>query len=130
VVGKEDTMLKKDYPIYFNDTKLFWPSKWDESYSVVENTAQTEAGTDQVIVTRYDKLSVSCEFQCSDTWAAKLAEFRDSDSIAVKLYDLKAKGYKTRAMRIRNFKTGPQKNSEKLHSTNGLYTIAFDLEEF
>jgi hypothetical protein len=68
-------MLKKDYPIYFDDTKLFWPSKWQESYSVVETTNQTEAGTDQVIVTRYDKLSVSCEFKCSDAWAATFTSF-------------------------------------------------------
>ena len=123
-------MLKKDFPIYFDDTKLFWPSKWQEAYSVVDTTNQTEAGTDQVIVTRYDKLSVSCEFQCSDTWAAVFTNFRDQDSIAVKLYDLKTRGYKTRTMRIRNFKTGPEKNSQKLKDSNGLYTVSFDLYEF
>jgi hypothetical protein len=123
-------MLKKDYPIYFDDTKLFWPVKWDESYEVVESKNTTEAGTDQIIVTRYDKLSVSASFQCSDKWAAALAAFRDKDSIAVKLYDLKTQSYKTRTMRIRNFKTGPEKNSEKTPGTNGLYTVSFDLLEF
>lgn len=123
-------MLKKDFPIYFDDTKLFWPSKWQESYSVVETTNQTEAGTDQVIVTRYDKLSVSCEFKCSAGWAATFTSFRDKDSIAVRLYDLKTQDYKTRTMRIRNFKMAPEKNSEKLASSNGLYTVSFDLYEF
>ena len=123
-------MLKRDYPIYFNDTKLFWPSKWQESYSAIGTTNQTEAGTDQVIVTRYDKLSVSCEFKCSAAWASTFTNFRDKDSIAVRLYDLKTRDYKTRTMRIRNFKTGPEKNSEKLGSSNGLYTVSFDLYEF
>ena len=123
-------MLKKDYPIYFDDTKLFWPSKWQESYSVVETTSQTEAGTDQVMVTRYDKLTVSCEFQCSARWASTFTNFRDKDSIEVKLYDLKTQDYRTRTMRIRNFKTGPEKNSEKLKSSNGLYSVSFDLYEF
>ena len=123
-------MLKKDYPIYFDDTKLFGPSKWDEKYEVVETTNATEAGTDQVIVTRYDKLSVSCEFHCSDTWAAVFAEFRDHDSIQVKSYDLKTRGYKTRTMRIRNFSPDRKDGSEKLRSTNGLYTVSFDLIEF
>ena len=123
-------MLKKDYPIYFDDTKLFWPVKWDESYEVVESKNTTEAGTDQIIVTRYDKLTVSASFQCSDRWAAVFASFRDKDSIAVRLYDIKTKGYKTRTMRIRNFKTGPEKNSEKTRGTNGLYTVSFDLLEF
>lgn len=122
--------MLKDYPIYFDETELFTPESWEESYAVVESTNQTEAGTDQVIVTRYDKLSVSASFQCSSRWAAKFAEFRDKDSIAVKLYDLKTQDYKTRTMRMRNFKTGPEKNSEKTKGTNGLYTVNFDLEEF
>jgi hypothetical protein len=122
--------MLSDYPIYFDETKLFSPESWEESYNVVESTNQTEAGTDQVIVTRYDKLSVSASFQCSSRWAAIFAGFRDQDSIAVKLYDLKAQDYKTRTMRIRNFKTGPEKNSEKTKGTNGLYTVSFDLEEF
>lgn len=119
-----------DYPIYFDETKLFTPTRWEESYSVIESTNQTEAGTDQVIVTRYDKLSVSASFQCSSRWAAVFAGFRDKDSIAVKFYDLKMQGYKTRTMRMRNFKAGPEKNSEKTKGTNGLYTVSFDLEEF
>ncbi len=122
--------MLKDYPIYFDETELFTPESWEESYSVIESTNQTEAGTDQVIVTRYDKLSVSASFQCSSRWAAKFAEFRDKDSIVVKLYDLKTQNYKTRTMRIRNFKTGPEKNSEKTKGTNGLYTVSFDLQEF
>jgi hypothetical protein len=122
--------MLSEYPIYFDDVKLFTPESWEESYAVIENTNQTEAGTDQVIVTRYDKLSVSASFKCSSRWAAIFASFRDQDSIAVKLYDLKTQGYKTRTMRIRNFKTGPEKNSEKTKGTNGLYTVSFDLQEF
>jgi hypothetical protein len=122
--------MLSDYPIYFDETKLFTPESWEESYAVVESTNQTEAGTDQVIVTRYDKLSVSASFQCSSRWVAIFAEFRDKDSIAVKLYDLKTQDYKIRTMRMRNFKTGPEKNSEKTKGTNGLYTVSFDLQEF
>ena len=119
--------MLSDYPIYFDDTKLFTPEKWEESYEVIETTNQTEAGTDQVNVTRYDKLSVSASFNCSSRWAAKLAAFRDQDSINVKIYDLKDQEYKTRTMRMRNFKTGPEKNSEKAKGTNGLYMVSFEL---
>ena len=122
--------MLKDYPIYFDDTKLFTPTKWEESSEVVESVNQTEAGTDQVIVIRTDKLSVSASFQCSSRWAAKFAAFRDQDSIQVKLYDIKEQGYKTRTMRMRNFKPGHEEHSEKTANTNGLYTVSFDLEEF
>lgn len=122
--------MLSEYPIYFDDVKLFPPSKWEESSSVVESVNQTEAGTDQVIVTRYDKLSVSASFQCSAGWASKFAAFRDKDCIQVKLYDLKTQGYKTRKMRMRNFKPGLEEHSEKTKGTNGLYAVSFDLEEF
>ncbi len=122
--------MLKDYPVYFNETKLFAPEKWEEAYSVVETTNQTEAGTDQVLIVRYDKLSVSASFACSSKWAAVFAAFRDEDIIAVKLYDLKTKGYKTRQMRMRNFSTGPEKGSEKTRGTDGLYTVSFSLEEY
>lgn len=122
--------MLNEYPIYFDDTEIFTPESWDEDYSVVESTSQTEAGTDQVIVIRYDKLTVSCSFQCSSKWAAKFSTFRDKPSIIVKMYDLKMEAYKERTMRIRKFKSSKEKNSEKTLGTNGLYTVSFELEEF
>ena len=122
--------MLSEYPVYFDDTEIFTPQTWDEDYEVVESTNQTEAGTDQVIVVRFDKLTVSCSFQCSSRWAAKFAAFRDQPSISVNLYDLKTESYKKRTMRIRKFKSSKEKNSEKTHGTNGLYTVSFELEEF
>ena len=57
--------MLKDYPIKFNNEQIFTPSSWEESSAVVESVNETEAGTDQIIVTRYDKLSVSAAFQCT-----------------------------------------------------------------
>ena len=122
--------MLNEYPIYFDDTEIFTPENWEESYDVVESTNQTEAGTDQVILVRTDKLTVSCSFQCSSRWAAKFAFFRDQPSLTVKLYDLKSETYKERSMRIRQFKSTKEKNSEKTKGTNGLYTVSFELEEF
>ena len=48
--------MLKDYPTIINNTQLFQPNKWEETSKVVEETYQTEAGTVQVSVTRYDKL--------------------------------------------------------------------------
>ena len=46
--------------IKFNDEIIFEPESWEESSEVIESVNQTEAGTDQIAVTRYDKLSISC----------------------------------------------------------------------
>ena len=59
--------MLKSYPIYFNTTELFRPEKWEESYEKVQNSFQSEAGTDLVINVRTGKLKVSCEFLCKDT---------------------------------------------------------------
>lgn len=119
-----------DYPVKFSGEEIPEPEEWSEESAVIENVNQTEAGTDQVSVTRYDKLSVSCSFQCSHRWASKFKAYSKKDSISVQMYDIELNGYKTRTMRIRSFKADPVKNSQRTPNTNGLWEISFNLEEF
>lgn len=123
-------MLASDYPIYFDDTKLFQPAKWEESFGVIENTYQTEAGTDQVDVIRTGKLSVAAQFNCSDSWVTVFAQFSEANSFKLRSYDVKAHGYVTRTVRMRDFKPGLKDDSHKTSGTNGLYETTFTLEEF
>ena len=122
--------MLKDYPIRFDGEALFTPASWEEESSVVENVNETEAGTDQIIVTRYDKLTVTASFQCTSTWAGKLKAYSKRDSIAVSLYDIETHAYKVRAMRLRSFKAVPADHSEGIRGTDGLWTVSFSLEEF
>lgn len=122
--------MLKDYPVKFNSEEIPEPVKWDEDYTNVENVIQTEAGTDVVIVTRYGKLSVMAQFNCSSRWAAKFADYRDKGQIIVELYDIKTGGYGLRKMRLREFKSSIVKNSHRTAGTNGLYEISFTLEEY
>ena len=119
-----------DYPVKFGEEEIPEPEEWSEESSVIENVNQTEAGTDQISVTRYDKLSVSCSFQCSHRWASKFKAYSKKDSISVWMYDIELSGYKTRTMRIRSFKADPVQNSQRTPNTNGLWEISFHLEEF
>lgn len=122
--------MLKDYPVKFNSEEIPEPVAWDENYTNVENVIQTEAGTDVVIVTRYGKLSVTAQFNCSSRWAAKFAAYRDKGEITVELYDIKTGGYGLRKMRLREFKSSIVKNSHRTAGTNGLYEISFTLEEY
>lgn len=122
--------MLKDYPIKFDGENIFTPSSWEESSAVVESVNETEAGTDQVIVTRYDKLSVSASFQCSSRWAGKFKAYSKRDSITVSIYDAETHGYTQRVMRIRSFKSAPVEHSERKHGTDGLWLVSFNLEEF
>ena len=116
--------------IKFNDEIIFEPESWEESSEVIESVNQTEAGTDQIAVTRYDKLSISCSFQCSSRWTKKFKEYSKQDSIAVSIYDHIDETYKTRTMRIRSFKVSLVENSWKTKDTSGLWIVSFSLEEF
>ena len=122
--------MLKEYPIRFDGESLFTPSSWEEESEVVESVNETEAGTDQVIVTRYDKLSVSASFQCSSAWAGKLKAYSKRDSVTVSLYDIETHAYKNRSMRLRSFKAAPVENSEGNRGTDGPWTVSFKLEEF
>ena len=122
--------MLKDYPIRFDGEAIFTPSSWEEESVVVENVNETEAGTDQVIVTRYDKLTVSASFQCSSLWAGKFKAWSRRDSVTVSLYDLETHAYRNRSMRLRSFKAAPAEHSEWNRGTDGLWTVSFKLEEF
>lgn len=117
-------------PIKFDDEVIFEPESWEEHTNVIENVNETEAGTEQIVVTRYDKLSVSCSFMCSSVWAKKFKQYSMKDEIAVSLYDVVDEAYKVRTMRIRDFKMSVVNNSWKTPNTKGLWEVSFSLIEF
>ena len=122
--------MLKDYPILFDGDSVCAPTSWEEASAVVENVNETEAGTDQIIVTRYDRLSVSATFQCTSEWAGKLKKSSKQDSVAVSLYDIESHDYVVRSMRLRGFKAKRVEHSERTARTDGLWTVSFTLEEF
>lgn len=122
--------MLSDYPIKFGNEIIFEPESWDEDSEVLETVNTTEAGTDQIIVTRYDKLSISCTFQCSSLWAKKFKAYSKQNEISVSFYDVIDEAYKTRTMRIRDFKMSLVDNSWRTARTNGLWNVSFTLKEF
>lgn len=119
-----------DFPPYINTTELPFPHSWKETSNVVETVNKTEAGTDQVDVTRYDKLTISCEFGCTNTLAATLKGFSKLNVLNVKYYDFETDTYKERTMRMRKFSVKLSDGSNSLENIRGVWTVSFDLEEF
>lgn len=122
--------MLKDYPVTFDGIEVMPWSKWDEDREVIENTYQTEAGTDQIDVVRYGKLSVSCQYRCHDEWLRIFTDFSERDSIEVSSYDTKQAMSTVKIMRIRDFKASPIEFSESVADTNGVWNVSFKLEEF
>ena len=122
--------MLKDYPTIINNIQLFPPDKWEETSEVVEETYQTEAGTDQASVTRYDKLAVDAQYRVNSEWLKQFKMWAKVDSLDVSIYDATANGYTIRVMRIRDFKASPVEWSERMKDTDGIWNISFSLEEF
>lgn len=122
--------MLNEYPVKINGVELFEANKWEEESGVVENKYETEAGTDQVSVTRYDKLTVSTQYRCHSKWLGQFKRWSKMDSLTVDIYDADSNGYISRTMRMRNFKNSLIEFSGKVKDTNGVWDVTFDLEEF
>ena len=122
--------MLSDYPIKINNEVIPEPLSWQEDSGVIESVNETEAGTDLILITRYDKLTVSCSFQCSHRWAKKFKEYSKENILAVSLYDVLDENYKIRNMRIRDYKASLIENSWRTPGTNGLWDVSFSLIEF
>lgn len=120
----------KQYPIKFNDTVLFRPEKWSEQRSKVMTKNTSESGKDLLLVKRTGKLSVSCQFACTSAWLAIFQEFDAMGSFALQKYDAQVDGYKSYTVRMENFSSDTNINSDYITQSTGLYMVSFDLIEF
>lgn len=122
--------MLKEYPVKINGISIIQASSWQEDRGVIEHIYQTEAGTDQISVTRYDKMQIKASYRCRDTWYARFLTFSLEDSLLVEMFDPIQKGYMSRTMRMRDFQSKLIENSEHLQGTNGIWDVSFSLEEF
>ena len=135
-----------DYPYKFGDTQILWPLTWDESFTTIEDVQQSEAGTDDVAVTRDDKLSVSASFKVSAYWLGIFKTYKAANSFVLSRYDGTTQGYDTRTVRMRGFTqkrirwsenvlydgvpVTPNSNEDPTIAAGGLWEVSFTLEEF
>lgn len=123
--------MLKDYPIYFDDVNIgFFPSTWEESYTNIENSAETEAGTTLVTIVRKSKLSVSVSCGVTADKAKMFKEFSMKDSFILKKYDTLEQEYQEYNVRMTEFSISLKPSTEKISISNGLWYVSFTLEEF
>lgn len=129
------TGLNVTYPIYFDEIEMLSPHSWQETSEVIETVNETEAGTDQVDVTRYDKLKIAVSYIVAEndngqTWANILKNFSKQNRIKIKRYDILEQGYEERYMRMRDFSATLKPKSDMLPSINGVWEISFSLIQY
>ncbi|MBR5299111.1 MAG: hypothetical protein IKU36_02545 [Bacteroidales bacterium] len=116
--------------ITLGGVQLITPITWNESYSIVEATSTSEAGTDLVSVTRQNKLTVSASFQVTSRWYHKLYELSQMASLTLTKYDPLANTSTNRTVRMRDFSAELQQHSESVPDTTGVWSVSFSLIEF
>ena len=114
--------------IVLDNEQIPFTDKQSYNYDVIENVYQTEAGTDQVSITRDEKLTLSLELQLSSEWEQKMRTIAKRHSITAVLDE--AGKTETRTVRMRNYKASFVENSRFTPGTAGLWTVTFDLIEY
>lgn len=122
--------MLKDYPMYFEDTKILMPTSMSESFKKVQNTAVTEAGHDSVVDVRVRKFEGSYEFYVTDSWAAIFEEFSWRQQFVLTRYDQHLGSTEQIMVRMEDFKIDLLKGSERIRVSNGLYCVSFKLVQF
>lgn len=126
----EETRTFKDYPVLFGETQIPFTNTWNESYNVIETVGSAEDGSDILQIKKTGKLSVSVGTRVTEAWANRFQKYaEDPELINVSIYDSDAEEYKTRTMRLRNFKKNKVPKSEDLAAFYGIWDCSFDLIE-
>lgn len=93
-------------------------------YKHIENILTSEAGTDMDDVIRLNKRTVSCIFQVTSFWFAKLKTISEETTVSVQIGTETAFTARPRLQNKDLFD-----GSYNVEGTNGLYTVGLNFEE-
>lgn len=124
--------MLNSYPITINSEVIPYPDYWEENPKKKTNTFETEAGGITKIVTRSERLCVSCSFTVTSRWLKKFMAYRNANSLTVNIYDPVSNAMVSHTMFIddESFTYERIKDSRYVANTNGLYKLSFDMEAF
>lgn len=115
-------MLGNNY-LKINGVTIPNPKTFEPAYATTETIKTSEAGTDIVIPTRYNKRTIAMNFQVTSTWKNKLLTFTERPTVTLT--------YKNEAItgRLRADKAPLKEGSEHIKGTDGLWTLSMKFFE-
>lgn len=117
------------YPYKFNNVVLDFPLTWQETSNTIEDVQTSAAGTDIVLLTRADKLSVSVTARMSSQKMAQIQAFVSEPTFTLSRYDAVENNYKYHTVRMRDFSKSLLRKSQDLEISTGVWDVSFNLEE-
>lgn len=126
------TGLADNYPIVLNGEEYKYFKTWNITRNDYVTTHETEAGTQEDVVTRKGRRSIGVSVTCLQPLVAKLVALADLDEFPAKIYDVGTDQYVTINARVGtgSMSYSLKEGSARLHAVNGVYNVSFTLEEF
>ena len=124
--------LQNDFPIYLDGVAYQYFKTWSITRNDYVTTHETEAGTQEDVVSRKGRRSIAVTVTCLQPLLAGLIGLAEKDEFEVRIYDPATDDYATMDMRIaaNSFNYVLKEKSAKLTTTNGVWNVSFTLEEF
>jgi hypothetical protein len=126
------TGLQKNYPITLNNVEYQYFKTWGITRNDYVTTHETEAGTQEDVVTRKGRQSISVSVTCLQPLLAGLLALADLDEFEAKIYNPATDDYDTIDVRIGagTMSYSLKEKSADLDLVNGVWQVNFTLEEF
>lgn len=126
------TGLQKNYPLILNNIQFKYFKTWGVTRNDYVTTHETEAGTQEDVVSRKGRRSIPVTVTCLQPLLAQLISLAELDEFDAQIYEPAVDGYVTIRARIG---TGSMTYSLKtrsadLEAVNGVWETSFTLEEF
>ena len=126
------TGLQTNYPIVLNGDDYQYFKTWGITRNDYVTTHETEAGTQEDVVTRKGRRSIGVTVTCLQPLVASLVALADLDEFEAKIYDVLTDDYATINVRIGSgsMSYSLKEKSADLDAVNGVWEVSFTLEEF
>lgn len=126
------TGLQENYPIVLNNVEYLYFKTWNTKRNDVVTTHETEAGTQEDVITRKGRRSIGVSVTCLQPLVASLVALADLDEFEAEIYDPLTDDYDTMECRIGagSMSYSLKERSADLSAVNGVWQVSFTLEEF
>lgn len=126
------TGLQTNYPPILNGVEYKYLKTWGVSRNDSITTHETEAGTQEDVVSRKGRRSISVTGTCLQPLLASLLSLAELDEFEAQIYDPATDNYATINVRVASssMSYSLKERSADLETVNGVWSVGFTLEEF
>lgn len=126
------TGLQENFPIFLDGVEYKYFKTWQITRNDYVKTHETEAGTQEDVVSRKGRRTIAVTVTCFQPLLSGLLALAEKDEFEAKIYDVATNDYATINVRIgaNSMSYSLKEKSARLNTVNGVWNVAFTMEEF